>query len=169
MAEIDSRTHKRSDDQDVANSGFIRPPVVYLIAILAGLGLDLVRPLRWLPAEIGIWVGIPLVIASLVLFFSSARRFKAADTPVPGNKPTTAIVRSGPYRFSRNPIYLAFSILMLGIACWRNSGWILATLGGAAGVMSGVDPVSWTPEYLRWRCPRWPRVDDRTRRSSGNR
>lgn len=138
MRELDPRTRERSDDQDVANSGFIRPPVVYLTAILAGLGLDLFRPLRWLPAEIGVWFGVPLVIVSLALFFASTRRFKAADTPVPGNKPTTAMVQSGPYRFSRNPIYLAFSLLMLGIACWRNSAWLLATLAAAVGLMSFV-------------------------------
>jgi protein-S-isoprenylcysteine O-methyltransferase Ste14 len=138
MPEFDSRTPERSDNQDVANSGFIRPPVVYLIAILAGLGLDFIRPLRWLPTEIGVGVGVPLVIVSLVLFFASTRRFKAADTPVPGNKPTTAIVQSGPYRFSRNPIYLAFSVLMLGIACWRNSPWFLAALAAAASLMSFV-------------------------------
>lgn len=136
--EPNPQTHERGHNHDVANFGFIRPPVVYLAAILAGLGLDLLRPLRWLPAEIGVWVGVPLVICSLVLFLASTSRFKAAGTPVPGDKPTTAIVRSGPYRFSRNPIYLAFSVLMLGIACWRNNAWLLGTLAAAAGLMSFV-------------------------------
>jgi protein-S-isoprenylcysteine O-methyltransferase Ste14 len=136
--ELDPQTDERGYNQEVANIGFIRPPAVYLAAILAGVGLDLLRPLRWLPAEIGVWVGVTLVILSLVLFFASTRRFKAAGTPVPGNKPTTAIVQSGPYWFSRNPIYLAFAVLMLGIACWRNSAWLLATLASAASLMSFV-------------------------------
>ena len=135
--ELDPRTHERGANQEVANLGFIRPPVVYLTAILAGLGLDFLG-LRWLPAEIGVWVGVPLVIFSLALFFASTRRFKSAGTPVPGNKATTAIVQSGPYRFSRNPIYLAFSVLMLGIACSRNSAWLLGTLAAAASLMSFV-------------------------------
>jgi protein-S-isoprenylcysteine O-methyltransferase Ste14 len=123
---------------DVANLGFVRPPVVYLAAILGGVVLDLVWPLRWLPAGIGVWVGIPFVISSLALFFASTSRFEAAGTPVPGNKPTTAIVRSGPYRFSRNPIYLAFSALVLGIACWLDSIWLLGTLAAAVSLMSFV-------------------------------
>jgi protein-S-isoprenylcysteine O-methyltransferase Ste14 len=124
--------------RDVANFGLLRPPLVYLSAILTGVALDLIRPLRFLPDEIGAFVGIPIVVAALVLFLSSVRRFKAAGTPIPGNKPTTAIVRSGPYQWSRNPIYLAFSILQLGIACWLNNLWVLGTLGAAWGLMTGV-------------------------------
>src|SRR5262249_8717996 len=52
-----------------------------------------------------------------------------------GRKPTTTIVRTGPYRFSRNPIYLAFSLLQLGIAIWVNSVWLLATLVAAVALM----------------------------------
>jgi protein-S-isoprenylcysteine O-methyltransferase Ste14 len=136
--ELDPQTDPHGHNQDVANFGFLRPPFVYLAAILAGVGLDLLQPLRWLPDGIALWVGVPFVILSLVLFFASTRRFKAAGTPVPGNKPTTAIVQSGPYRFSRNPIYLAFSVLVLGIACWRNSIWLLGTLAAAVSLMSFV-------------------------------
>jgi protein-S-isoprenylcysteine O-methyltransferase Ste14 len=135
---LNPQPHERGENHDVANVGFIRPPFVYLAAILVGVGLDLLWPLRWLPAEIGAWIGVPLVILSLVLFFASTRRFKAAGTPVPGNKPTTSIVQSGPYRFSRNPIYLAFSILVLGIACWCNSVWLLGMLAVAVSLMSFV-------------------------------
>lgn len=124
--------------EDVANYGLVRPPFVYLVAILAGVGLDLVLPLRWLPGHLGASVGIPIVIAALALFVGSTRRFSAAGTPAPGNKPTTAIVQSGPYRFSRNPIYLAFSALVLGIACWLNSLWLLGALAVAVSLMSFV-------------------------------
>jgi protein-S-isoprenylcysteine O-methyltransferase Ste14 len=47
-------------------------------------------------------------------------------------------VNNGPYRFSRNPIYLAFSVFHLGIACWLNSIWPLATLVAAIAVMAAV-------------------------------
>ncbi len=125
---------------DVANLGFMRPPFVYLAALLLGVGLNLVRPARWLPAEFAAWVGVPVLIAALPLFVSSIRRFKAVGTPVPGSKPATAIaiVKSGPYRFSRNPIYLAFSWLVLGVACTLNSLWLLGTLAAAVSVMSFV-------------------------------
>jgi len=153
-----------STQDDVANLGFARPPLVYLAAILGGVGLDLVRPLPWLPAGIGVWVGVPLLIASLALFLASTRRFRAAGTPIPGNKPTTAIVQSGPYRFSRNPIYLAFSVLVLGIACWVDSIWLLGTLAAAVSLMSFV-VIPREERYLERRFPaEYPEYKAKVRR-----
>ena len=136
MSQLAPETPRRGHDRDVANLGFVRPPFVYLAAILSGVALDLVRPLRWLPDGVGVWIGAPLVLFSMALFLAATRQFKAAGTPVPGNQPTTVIVQSGSYRFSRNPIYLAFSVLVLGIACWLNSIWLLGTLAAAVGLMS---------------------------------
>ena len=70
------------------------------------------------------------------LFITAVRTFRAAGTPVPGNRPATTVVRTGPYRFSRNPIYLAFSALQVGIALWVDSLWLLATLVPALALMS---------------------------------
>jgi protein-S-isoprenylcysteine O-methyltransferase Ste14 len=72
------------------------------------------------------------------LFLWSVRTLRAAGTPVPGNQPTTNIVRTGPFRFSRNPIYVAFFVLQLGIALCIGSTWMLATLIPAAALVSGV-------------------------------
>jgi protein-S-isoprenylcysteine O-methyltransferase Ste14 len=137
----------------------LRPPFVYLFAIVAAVALDFMQPLRFLPNELGALIGIPIVVAALVLSLLSARRFKAAGTPVPGNRPTTAIVRSGPYRWSRNPIYLAFSVLQLGIACWLNSLWVLGTLAAVFGLMTWVVipreerylECKFGPEYLEYK------------------
>lgn len=123
---------------DVANLGLARPPVVYLVSIAIGSLLEFAWPLPFLPHALSTPLGILLVVAAVVLFFGSVGKFRAAGTPVPGNKPTTAIVQSGPYRFSRNPIYLAFSLLHLGIALWINSLWLIATLVAALGVMAYV-------------------------------
>ena len=123
---------------DVANLGLARPPVVYLVSIAVGSLLEFAWPLPFLPHALSTPLGILLVVAAVMLFIGSVGRFRAAGTPVPGNKPTTAIVQSGPYRFSRNPIYLAFSLLHLGIAIWINSLWLIATLVAALGVMACV-------------------------------
>ena len=88
-------------------------------------------PLPFLPGTLAVPLGVPLVAVAIALFSYSVAKFRAAGTPVPARKPTTVIVRTGPYRFSRNPIYLAFSVFQLGIAIWVNSVWLLATLVGA--------------------------------------
>jgi protein-S-isoprenylcysteine O-methyltransferase Ste14 len=116
---------------DVAKLGVIRPPLVYLFSVVSGAAIQLAKPLPFLPGTLATPLGALFVVVAVALFAYSVSTFRAAGTPVPARKPTTTIVRTGPYRFSRNPIYLAFSLLQLGIAIWANSVWLLATLGGA--------------------------------------
>ena len=116
---------------DVAKLGLVRPPLVYLISLVSGTVIHLAVPLRFLPVTLAVPLGGSLVAVAIALFSYSVAKFRAAGTPVPARKPTTVIVRTGPYRFSRNPIYLAFSVFQLGIAIWVNSVWLLATLVGA--------------------------------------
>jgi protein-S-isoprenylcysteine O-methyltransferase Ste14 len=122
---------------EVANPGGVRPPLVYAGSIVAGALLSWLWPLPFaLPAAVPI--GSATVLASIVLFLLSVRALRAAGTPVPGNQPTTSIVRTGPFRFSRNPIYLAFAGVQLGIALWIGSVWMIATLIAAAAVVARV-------------------------------
>jgi len=110
---------------------------VYLIAITVGLILHDIWPLRF-TVPLGTPIGVLLMVLSVALFVSAVRIFRAAGTPVPGNQPTTTIVRTGPYRFTRNPIYTAFSLLQLGLAIWVGSVWLIMTLIGAVALMSSV-------------------------------
>lgn len=136
--------------EEVANQGFVRPPVVYLAAIAIGAGLEFARPLPFLADVLAAPLGIVLVVFAVALFAASVGSFKAAGTPVPGNEATTTIVRSGPYRFSRNPIYLAFSLLHLGIAVWVNSLWLVVMLIACVAVM-GLVVIPREEEYLERR------------------
>jgi len=100
--------------------------------------IHLATPLRFLPETLAVRLGVPLIALAIALFCYSVAKFRAAGTPVPARKPTTVIVRTGPYRFSRNPIYLAFSMFQLGFAIWVNSAWLLATLVGAVALIHSV-------------------------------
>jgi protein-S-isoprenylcysteine O-methyltransferase Ste14 len=120
---------------DVPHLGLIRPPLVYLASLVTGALIQLAMPLPFLPRTLTVGLGVSLVVVAMVLFSYSVGKFRAARTPVPARKPTTAIVRTGPYRFSRNPIYLAFSLFQLGIAIWADSVWLLATLVGAVALV----------------------------------
>jgi protein-S-isoprenylcysteine O-methyltransferase Ste14 len=112
--------------------GLVRPPLVYLASLAIGTLLQFAMPLPFLPAPL---LGAGLIVVALALLSYSIAEFRAAGTPVPARKPTRVIVRTGPYRISRNPIYLAYSLLQLGIAIWANSLWLVATLLGAVGVI----------------------------------
>src|SRR5207247_3834059 len=106
---------------DVANSGLVRPPLVYLSSIALGLVLHLLWPARLVPPSVSTPVGAIVTVLAIALFVSAVRILRAAGTPVPGNRPTTTIVRTGPYRLSRNPIHLPFSLVQLGLSLWVNS------------------------------------------------
>lgn len=118
---------------DVANLGPVRPPLVYLGSIGLGVLVHLLWPVQWLPASVSVPIGVMTMLVAGALFISAVRTLRKAGTPVPGNRPTTIIVSAGPYRFSRNPIYLAFTLLQLGLAAWLNAlGLMLAVLPAAA-------------------------------------
>lgn len=121
--------------QEAANLGLVRPPLVVLTSLAAGTLLQFAAPLPFFPPALAVPLGAALVVVAMALFGYSVAVFRAAGTPVPARKPTTVIVRTGPYRFSRNPIYLAFSLLQLGIAIWVNSLWLLATLVAAVALI----------------------------------
>ena len=112
----------------VANAGPVRPPLVYLGSIGLGLLAHLVWPVALLPASISMPIGVMVVLAAGALFISAVRTLRKAGTPVPGNRPTTTVVPNGPYRFSRNPVYLAFTLFQIGLAAWVNSLGVLLTL-----------------------------------------
>ena len=133
---------------EVANAGWIRPPFVYLGAI----GMGLLWPVKWLPAPASLAIGAVVTLAAATLFAFAVRALRRAGTPVPGNRPTTSIVRAGPYRFSRNPIYLAFTLFQLGIAAGANSAGVLLALLPALALMERV-VIPREERYLEARFP----------------
>ncbi|MDV2996844.1 MAG: hypothetical protein N4J56_006549 [Chroococcidiopsis sp. SAG 2025] len=137
---------------EVANSGKVRPPLVYLGAIALGLLLHFAWSLRLVSRAASLPLGGAVVLVAVALFLLAVHTFRTAGTPVPGNHPTTTIVHAGPYRWSRNPIYLSFSLLQLGVAFWVNSLWLLVTLIPAVALMSFV-VIPREERYLESRFP----------------
>jgi protein-S-isoprenylcysteine O-methyltransferase Ste14 len=117
--------------------GFLRPPLVFLSAILLGIALNWTWPMRFMPSSLGL-LGPFITLCAVLLFVLSLREFRAAGTPVRGSEASTTIVRTGPYRLSRNPIYLSFTLLVLGLAAWLNDLWLLVTLVPAVGLIAAV-------------------------------
>lgn len=137
---------------NAANLGPLRPPLILLCSVLLGVGLRLAMPRSFAPASLAVPVGVVLVLASIALFIAAVRSFRAAGTPIPGDQPTTTIVRRGPYRFSRNPIYLSFYGLQLGLAFWTNNLWQLVMLVGTVALIALI-VVPREERYLEARFP----------------
>ena len=138
--------------REVANAGLVRPPFVYLGSIGLGLLAHWLWPVRLLPPSLGVPLGVVAVLAAGALSICAVRTFRKAGTPVPGNRPTAAIVRKGPYRFSRNPVYLAFTLFQLGLAAWVNSLGLLLALLPALALMTRV-VIPREERYLEARFP----------------
>jgi len=101
------------------------PPLVYGGAFIMGLLLHLVFPLHILPTTLARGIGVVCILVSFPLAIATLRALSCAHTPVDPMKPTTALVTEGPFRSSRNPIYVALTLLYLGVASLVNALWIL--------------------------------------------
>jgi len=113
---------------DTSNA-IVRPPLAWALAILAGLGLDWLYPLPFVPASIpNVWVGGALFALGFALAVSAIVTIRRAGSRVETVKPTTTIVSNGPYRWSRNPIYLGMVLGQVGLAVGFDSLWHLVVL-----------------------------------------
>jgi protein-S-isoprenylcysteine O-methyltransferase Ste14 len=107
------------------------PPFVFVAGWLLAWGLDtriefLIDGAGAGPVQIAI--GAALASAGLCLMFWGLVTFIYARTPVVPTRPARDLVRGGPYRYSRNPMYLGFTGLYAGLALLTNSAWPLVLL-----------------------------------------
>ena len=116
--------HMRNASPDTAQV-LVLPPLVYGAAFIIGLLLHLRFPLHILPTTLARGIGVVCVLVSLPLAPATFRVLSRAHTPVDPLKPTTALVTEGPFRYSRNPIYVALTLLYVGVALLVNVWWIL--------------------------------------------
>ena len=93
----------------------VLPPVFFLSAILLMVLFHLFLPgSRW-PTVAGRSVGTLLLVAGVLLNIVSARLFAKRGTAIKPFQQSTALVVEGPYRFSRNPMYLGMLLVLIGL------------------------------------------------------
>ncbi len=114
------------------------PPVWTLICAVCTYLLARFAPLWQLDLIWLNWAGLIVIFLAIALLLWSASWFRRKKTPIqPRNKPTTLIVE-GPYRLTRNPIYLAMVVFLLGLAVWF-------------GALSGIIPMATLAVVLQRR------------------
>ena len=102
--------------QSKDNAGIKIPaPILTMIHIAMAILLGLLAPLP-IPAPAFVqWFGLGLVVLGFILGVLAVIEFRRARTTADPRKPTQKIVTTGMYRYTRNPIYLGFVLMLIGI------------------------------------------------------
>jgi len=102
------------------------PPLVFLVFIF--LGIVFQRAVKSLTIPVGgavrVTGGIALIAVSFCLFVPALVLFRRTGQHPRPWKPTPELIPNGPYRFSRNPMYVAMTLLVLGLGIAVNDLWV---------------------------------------------
>ncbi|HET7272609.1 MAG TPA: isoprenylcysteine carboxylmethyltransferase family protein [Rubrobacter sp.] len=117
------------DEPDAMGLGMPPPPVVYLGPLILGLLLNRKLPVPFLPRRLTRILGLPLIGGGVLLGGWTFRTMRRADTPIIGEplvsgRPTLSLITDGPFRYTRNPGYLAGAMVYTGIASVTNVLWV---------------------------------------------
>ena len=116
-----------NDEQDKA--GVVAPPpLIYLGALVFGLLLGRRFPMGFLPRTMARGLGWPLLGGGVLLLGWFEQAMRQADTPTSPYKPVERIATEGPFRYTRNPGYLAMAMIYAGIASLANALWAVLLL-----------------------------------------
>jgi len=98
------------------------PPLIVLGFLVVGFAADWLLDGAGFPLPDGVRYGLAalLAVTGALLAIAGTRRFKQAGTNVPPWQPATALVTSGIYRYTRNPMYLGLSVFYAGLALLIN-------------------------------------------------
>ena len=116
-----------SSERDVAGVP-VPPPLIYIAGLAAGGLVELVRSTTGPPWPISVAILVAGVLAFMALAGGAVRRFRQAGTTENPFKPSTALVFDGPYRFTRNPMYLGMAAVYVGLAFVLGLMWAFVFL-----------------------------------------
>jgi protein-S-isoprenylcysteine O-methyltransferase Ste14 len=111
------------------------PGVLYAVAFAAAYGLHLLWPVHVLPPPAAQWTGVALCLVGAALILWGIAAMRRAKTNIYPELPATALVVSGPFRFTRNPLYVALVILFVGLCLQVNTAWGFVVLAPLLLVM----------------------------------
>lgn len=98
------------------------PPLLPLLFFITGVALHLtIWRVQPLPQIWNLAIGIIIVLCAVAIALSSFRAFKKRDESLAIHIPTQNLVSHGIYKISRNPVYLSFILVAIGLGCILNS------------------------------------------------
>lgn len=106
----------------------VPPPLAFAAGLVPGLSLSAWIPSQWLPVAVSRILGWAPIACGLALAVPSLLLFWRVGTAIRPDRPATTLATTGPYRFTRNPMYLALTLVYAGVAILWQSIWALALL-----------------------------------------
>jgi len=99
------------------------PPLIYAGGFALGYLIENFLPTALFSESMSEFVGWSLIAFGVLVAVFALSAFRRARTPVNPYAQATTLVTGGPFRFSRNPLYLALTVIYLGAAGLLNSLW----------------------------------------------
>lgn len=115
------------DDDEKGAAVSFPPPLMFLLLTLAAFGIHYLYPISIGIPFIARLAGLLITIAAIAVIIYINRLFAQAETNIAPWKPTTTIMTTGIYAYSRNPIYFLFCITSVGFGVIADSVWVVAS------------------------------------------
>jgi len=106
----------------------VNPFVIYIVGGLCAIGLQKLLPLPFIGQPSAALIGVTIMIISFIFGLPAVLNMLAAKTTPNPHRPTTTLVFSGTYRFSRNPMYIGLTLLYTGLMTYLQLPWGLIFL-----------------------------------------
>lgn len=121
------------------------PPIIYVLAIAVSIALAVFVPLPWLRSPLSDLIfaaGWLVLLAVVALYASAINTLRKANTTIHPTHAADHLVTRGAFSVSRNPIYLANSLLMIGVGLVSGIIWFLvfAVVAGLATQKLAIEP-----------------------------
>lgn len=114
-----------TDTKDAPQIVFF-PPLLFFGTLIFAVLLEFLLPLKVLPVFAGnaaMFIGAAIMALAVSLAVSGVRNFKASATNVNPRQPALNLVTGGPYRFTRNPMYLGMTMFQPGAGLAFSLEW----------------------------------------------
>jgi len=118
---------RRENEKEYAGV-VVPPPLIFLLALALGYVFQRLWPLPAPPRWLAVWLGGGLIVVAVIVGLLALVEFWRAGTTIFPFRPTTTLITSGPFSWSRNPLYLSLSLGYLGAALALEWTWSIVLL-----------------------------------------
>ena len=123
---------KKSFDIELQPNVMPWPPMIYAIAAVAAFGAAMVAPASFPPGPAVRAIGVAMLAIGATLDLWAAATMWRSKTNIMPNRPAKALVSTGPFRLTRNPIYVGNTIALAGLGGIFDNAWFVAAALAAA-------------------------------------